>query len=174
LTPRLLTFTHASSIILCIQSRPSLCGNSHPTFTSGHTLIPLPPAYAETLSAELEHFNIRVTIAVPGGFATKINAPARSGTPLAGYETFRDNLDKLVKNYAKIPRGDPDLGMSALVDAVRCEGRAAGHGPPPIWLFLGEDSMRDVRLRMQAFQSALEEWKDVGSNLGLPLEKLPA
>jgi len=131
-------------------------------------------SYAETLSAELKHFNICVTIAVPGSFATKINAPASEGTPLAGYETFRDNMDKFVQNYAKIPKGDPDLGMNALVDVVRSEGRAAGHGPPPIWLFLGEDSMSDTRLRIQAFQSVMEEWKDVGSNLGLPLEKLPA
>ena len=115
-----------------------------------------------------------MTIAVPGGFATKINAPIRSGTPLAGYETFRDQLDKFGKSYGNIPKGDPDLGMSALVDVVRCEGRAAGHGPPPVWLFLGEDSMRDMRLRIQAFESVLEEWKDVGSNLGLPLEKLSA
>ena len=138
------------------------------------TPLPLLPAYAETLSAELEHFNIRVTIAVPGGFATKINTPTRAGTPLAGYETMRDHLDKFLQNYAKIPKGDPDLGMSALVDVVRGEGRAAGHGPPPIWLFLGEDSMRDTRSRMQALQSAMDEWKDVGSNLGLPLEKLLA
>ncbi|KAH9173979.1 NAD-P-binding protein [Lactarius sanguifluus] len=131
-------------------------------------------SYAETLSKELEHFNIRVTIAVPGSFATKFNAPIRSGTPLAGYEGLRDHLDKFVQNYAKIPMGDPDLGMSALVDVVRGEGRAANHGPPPLWLFLGEDSMRDVRLRTQVLQSALEEWKDVGSNLGLPQEQIPA
>ncbi len=115
-----------------------------------------------------------MTIAIPGSFATKINAPTRAGTPLAGYETVRDHLDKFVQNYAKIPKGDPDLGMSALVDVVRGEGRAASHGPPPLWLFLGEDSMRDVRLRMEVLQSALEEWKDVGSNLGLPLEQLQA
>ncbi|KAH8997873.1 NAD-P-binding protein [Lactarius hatsudake] len=131
-------------------------------------------SYAETLSKELEHFNIRVTIAVPGSFATKFNAPIRSGTPLAGYEALRDHMDKFVQNYAKIPMGDPDLGMSALVDVVRGEGRAANHGPPPLWLFLGEDSMHDVRLRTQVLQSALEEWKDVGSNLGLPQEQIPA
>ncbi|KAH8986879.1 NAD-P-binding protein [Lactarius akahatsu] len=131
-------------------------------------------SYAETLSKELEHFNIRVTIAVPGSFATKFNAPIRSGTPLAGYEALRDHLDKFVQNYAKIPMGDPDLGMSALVDVVRGEGRAANHGPPPLWLFLGEDSMRDVRLRTQVLQSTLEEWKEVGSNLGLPQEQTPA
>ncbi|KAI9435290.1 NAD-P-binding protein [Lactarius indigo] len=131
-------------------------------------------SYAETLSTELEHFNIRVTVAVPGGFATKFNALTLSGTPLEGYEALRDHLVKFGQNYAKSPKGDPDLGMSALVDVVRGEGRAANHGPPPLWLFLGEDSMRDVRLRTQALQSALEEWKDVGSKLGLPQGQVPA
>ena len=128
-------------------------------------------AYAETLSTELEDFNICVTIAIPGSFATKINTPTRVGTPLAGYELLRDRMDKFLPKYAMIPKGDPNLGMSALVDVVRREGRAAGHDHPPLWLFLGEDSMRDLYARKQAFQSVLEEWKDVGSNLGLPLEQ---
>ncbi|KAH9016681.1 NAD-P-binding protein [Lactarius deliciosus] len=131
-------------------------------------------SYAETLSTELEHFNIHVTIAVPGGFATKFNGPTLSGTPVAGYQALRDHLVKFGQNYVKIPKGDPDLGMSALVDVVRSEGRAANRGPPPLWLFLGEDSMHDVRLRTQVLQSTLEEWKDVGSNLGLPQEQIPA
>src|SRR6266702_4368248 len=121
-----------------------------------------------------EHFNIRLTRALPGSFPTKNKPPARPVTPLARHAQQPDHLDKFVQNYAKIPKGDPDLGMSALVDVVRGEGRAASHGPPPLWLFLGEDSMRDVRLRMEVLQSALEEWKDVGSNLGLPLEQLQA
>jgi hypothetical protein len=79
-------------------------------------------------------------------------------------------MDKFLPKYAMLPKGDPNLGMSALVDVVRREGRAADHGHPPLWLFLGEDSMRDLQARKQAFQSVLEEWKDVGSNLGLPLE----
>jgi hypothetical protein len=135
---------------------------------SAHTNFPL--AYAEVLSTELEHFNIRVTIAIPGSFATNINCPTRVGAPLPGYESLRDRLDKFIPNFAKPPKGDPNLGMSALVDVVRCEGRAAGHGHPPLWLFLGEDSMSDLHLRTQAYQTVLEKWKDVGSKLGLPLE----
>ncbi|KAI9435289.1 NAD-P-binding protein [Lactarius indigo] len=131
-------------------------------------------SYAETLSTELEPFNIRVMIAVPGGFATKFNAPIREGTPIAGYEALHDQLDNFALSYAKAPKGDPDLGMSALVDVVRGEGRAAGRDSLPLWLFLGEDSMRDVRLRIHTLQSELEEWEDVGSNLGLPQEQTPA
>ncbi|KAI0292594.1 NAD-P-binding protein [Multifurca ochricompacta] len=131
-------------------------------------------SYGETLAAELEYFNIRVIIAVPGGFATKINAPKRSGRPLEGYEVVRDHMDNTVPKYVNIPKGDPALGMGALVDVVRGEGRAAGRGPPPLWLFLGEDSMLDVRARVEKLQSTLDEWKDVGSNLGLPVEQLSA
>ena len=102
-----------------------------------------------------------------------MNTPTRVGTPLAGYESLRDRMDKFLP-YAMTPKGDPNLGMSALVDVVRREGRAAGHGRPPLWLFLGEDSMRDLYARKQALLSVLEEWRDVGSNLGLQLEQRQA
>ena len=108
---------------------------------------------------------------IPGGFTTKFNAPKRSGTPLEGYEAMRNYLDELVPKHVKIPKSDPVLGMEALVDVVRSEGRAAGRGPAPLWLFLGEDCMRDVRARAERMLSTLEEWKDVGSNLGLPVEQ---
>ncbi|KAI0259360.1 NAD-P-binding protein [Gloeopeniophorella convolvens] len=129
-------------------------------------------SYGETLAVELEPFSVRVIVTVPGGFKTKFSAPARAGTPLEGYEGVRDFMDKAVPMYVKIPKGDPALGMDALVDVVRGEGRAAGRGPPPLWLFLGEDSMRDVRLRSERLQATMDEWKDVGSNLGLPVEQL--
>jgi hypothetical protein len=131
-------------------------------------------AYGETLATELEQFNVRVLIAVPGGFTTKFNSPTRSGTPLEGYETIRNYLDELVPKYVKIPKNDPVLGMDALVDVVRGEGRAAGHTSTPLWLFLGDDCMRDVHARMEKLSSTLEEWKDVGSNLGLPIEQSSA
>jgi hypothetical protein len=110
-------------------------------------------------------------IAVPGGFATKFNAPTRSGTPLAGYEATRAHLDELVPKYVRIPKSDPVLGMAALVDVVRGEGRAADRGPMPLWLFLGEDCVREVRARAERLLSTLEEWEDVGSNLGLRVEQ---
>jgi len=114
-------------------------------------------SYGETLAAELEEFNVRVMIVVPGGFATKFNAPTRSGSPLEGYEVVRNCLDELVPKYVKIPKSDPILGMEALVDVVRGEGRAACRGLTPLWLFLGEDSMQDVRTRPTELLSTLEE-----------------
>ena len=114
---------------------------------------------------------MRVMIAIPGGFTTKFNAVMRSGTPLEGYEAMRNYLDEVIPNYLKVPKGDPVQGMDALIDVVRGEGRAAGHGPMPLWLFLGEDCMREVRAHTGRLLSTMEEWKDVGSNLGLPVEQ---
>jgi len=109
-------------------------------------------------------------IAILGGFDTKFNALTRSGTPLNGYEALRRRMDEFPPKHAATLKSDPALGMDALADVVRGEGRAAGHGPSPFWLFLGEDCMRDVRARVEMTLSTLEEWKDVGSNLGLPAE----
>ncbi|KAH9016673.1 NAD-P-binding protein [Lactarius deliciosus] len=131
-------------------------------------------SYAETLSVELATFDVRVMIALPGGFATKFKPSTRSGTPLAGYEVLHDHLDGFVQNYANIQKDDPDLGMNTLVDVVRGEGRAAGRELLSLWLLLGEDSMRTVRLQMHMIQAEMEEWGDVGSNLGLPQEQIPA
>jgi len=47
-------------------------------------------SYRETLAVEFEWFNIRVMIAAPGSFATKFNAPTRSGAPVEGYEGLRN------------------------------------------------------------------------------------
>jgi len=126
--------------------------------------------YGETLAVELEHFNIHVMVAILGGFDTKFNALTRSGTPLKGYEAVRRRMDEFPQKHAAIPKSDPVLGMNVLADVVRGEGRAASHGPSPFWLFLGEDCMRDVRARVEKMLSTMEEWKDVGSNLGLPAE----
>ncbi|KAH9986103.1 hypothetical protein BJV74DRAFT_546031 [Russula compacta] len=126
-------------------------------------------AYAETLAIELEQFKVRVIITVPGGFATKFNAPTPWGTQLEGYEALHNGMEEMMPKYLQVPKSDPILGMKALVDVVRGEGRAASRGGSlPTWFFLGEDCMRDVRARAEKLLSTLEEWKDVGSNVGLP------
>src|SRR6266571_7860699 len=125
-------------------------------------------AYAETLSAEMVSFNINVLIVIPGIFRTKMNAQRRVGAPLPGYETVHAGVDAMIESVASVPKSDPKLGMDALVDVVRGEGRAAGRKSLPLWLFLGEDCMRDVRTRLDHIGSIMDEWEAVGMRLGLP------
>jgi len=125
-------------------------------------------SYAETLAVEMASFNVKVLIAIPGSFNTKFNAPPRGGTPLEGYESAHAELDAALKLLANTPKGDPALGMDVLVDVIRGEGRAVGHNSLPLWLFLGEDCMRDVRARLDHIGSVINEWEEVGTRLGLP------
>jgi len=113
-------------------------------------------------------FNIKVLIAIPGSFNTKFNSPPRAGTPLQGYESAHAGMDAALELLAKIPKGDPALAMDVLVDVIRGEGRAVGRDSLPLWLFLGEDCMRDVRARLDCIGSVINEWEEVGTRLGLP------
>jgi hypothetical protein len=125
-------------------------------------------AYAETLAFEMASFNVKVLIAIPGSFKTNLNTPPRRGTPLQGYESAHAELDAVFELLANTPKGDPALGMDALLDVIRGEGRAVGHNSLPLWLFLGEDCMRDVRARLDHIGSVINEWEEVGTKLGLP------
>jgi len=86
-------------------------------------------AYAEVLSHELEQFNVRVTITVPGGFATKINAPVRAGVPLVGYEGLRDGMDKIFTELRQDPQGRPRPGHEC--PRRRCAPRGSRRRPWP-------------------------------------------
>ena len=125
-------------------------------------------AYAETLAVEVASFNVKVLIVIPGSFNTKLNAVPRTGTPLQGYESARAGMDAAFKSLVNAPKGDPALAMDVLVDVIRGEGRAVGRNSLPLWLFLGEDCMRDVRDRLDHIGSVVNEWEDVGTRLGLP------
>ncbi|KAI9441389.1 NAD-P-binding protein [Lactarius indigo] len=125
-------------------------------------------SYAETLSVEMESFNINVLIVIPGIFRTKMNSQRRVGAPLPGYETVHAGVDAMIKSVATVPKSDPKLGMGVLVDVVRGEGRAAGRKSLPLWLFLGEDCMHDVRARLDHMGLIMDEWEAVGTRLGLP------
>ncbi|KAI0367715.1 NAD-P-binding protein [Pilatotrama ljubarskyi] len=123
-------------------------------------------SYGETLSAELAPFNIRVCVVVPGAFDTGL-ALTIDGTPIPDYDKAREELRKRIEGRKRLPnQGDPVKGMDALVDAVRGEGKAKGKVGLPLWLFLGNDCLADVKARADELKMVAEEWADVGSGLG--------
>ncbi len=117
-------------------------------------------------------FDVNVLIVIPGIFRTKMNAQRRVGAPLPDYEVIHAGIDAMIQSVASVPKSDPILGMDVLVDVIRGEGRAAGRKSLPLWLFLGEDCMRDVRIRLNYMWSTMDEWEVVGTRLGLPAAAL--
>lgn len=64
--------------------------------------------------------------------------------------------------------------MAVLVDVVRGEGRVStmkrseteGDKPEwPLWLFIGEDGMSDVKARMGRMSGVMDKWEVVGSDV---------
>lgn len=65
--------------------------------------------------------------------------------------------------------------MEVLVDVVRGEGRIknvkVSEGEEgkktewPLWLFIGEDGMGDVKARMDRMRGVLDRWEAVGSDV---------
>lgn len=64
--------------------------------------------------------------------------------------------------------------MEVLVDVVRGEGRinnvkhsnAEGKEVEwPLWLFIGEDGMSDVKARMDRMRGVMDRWEAVGSDV---------
>ena len=123
-------------------------------------------AYGETLSAELRIFNIRVTIVAPGAFDTAMSVPPVYGDLIPEYDDERKELYKRIAERRKARKGDPEKGMDAVVDLVHGEGRAAGKEGWPLWLFLGDDCIWDLRVRARQLMDVSVAWEDVGSHVG--------
>ena len=80
---------------------------------------------------------------------------------------MRDNVAQALKTLKEKPdKGDPEKCMDVVVDLVHGEGRAAGKKGWPLWLFLGEDCISDVRKRAEKLLQTAEEWESAGVDLG--------
>ncbi|KAI0067893.1 NAD-P-binding protein [Artomyces pyxidatus] len=124
-------------------------------------------AYGEGLAAEVQAFNVRVHVVIPGTFNTSIATRGVIGTPMPDYAGARAHMDGIVRALRAMPgKSDPERGMDVLVDVVRREGRAKGLENPPLWLFLGEDAVRDLRVRMERLAEAVDgSWGQIGFGL---------
>ncbi|VDB82732.1 unnamed protein product [Peniophora sp. CBMAI 1063] len=125
-------------------------------------------AYGESLSTELKPFAIKVVVVLPGNFNTNPGGGLASttGPPISDYDDFRKNLHSMMEKRNEIPnKGDPVKGMDALVDVVRGEGKAASKESWPLWLFLGDDGIQNVRERLKVMGDTVDRWESVGAHL---------
>ncbi|KAI0691370.1 NAD-P-binding protein [Cytidiella melzeri] len=120
-------------------------------------------ALGESYASELSQFNIRVTVLIPGSFRTNaLSQPLLIPKHIPDYDSLRQTGQSKFSALSGNEKGDPSKAMELLVDVVRGEGKAYGR-EWPMWLFLGEDVYRDVRLKCDRVRQSLEEWEDVAT-----------
>ncbi|KAI0725546.1 NAD-P-binding protein [Fomitopsis betulina] len=138
------------------------------TILTGHYLASKAAihAFAETYAAELAPFNVRVIIAVPGGFRTENihTAPLTSANHISEYDTLREEeYEKFKLRWAAAP-GDPDKIMALLVDVLTGEGKAAGR-KTPLYLLLGKPTYTAAETFYKRLDEEMSTWRDLGENL---------
>ncbi|KZT67881.1 NAD(P)-binding protein [Daedalea quercina L-15889] len=138
------------------------------TILTGHYLASKAAihAFAETYAAELAPFNVRVIIAVPGGFRTENihTAPLTSANHIHEYDALREEeYAKFKDRWAAAP-GCPSKIMELLVDVVNGEGRAAGR-KTPLYLLLGKPTYAAAKAFHDRLDEEMDSWKDLGEDL---------
>ncbi|KAI0056338.1 NAD-P-binding protein [Artomyces pyxidatus] len=128
-------------------------------------------SYGETLSAELNPFNIRVLILAPAavGYA---QMPQPTPKHIQDYDPARQLLEDMLEKMKNSKGDDPRSAMDVVVDVVRGEGQAAER-PRPLWLFLGAQAFVDVAARLKRMGTVLEDWREIGGKLGPIKEDSP-
>ncbi|TFY67125.1 hypothetical protein EVG20_g4054 [Dentipellis fragilis] len=123
-------------------------------------------SYADTLSAEVGTFNIRVLNLAPAAFRTSgFDPPKPIVDHIDDYDPIRQQMAAIVKERRERSSfGDPRKGMEIVVDVVRGEGRAAGREWSSL-LFLGGDALVHIREKMHKWEHDLEAWSDVAQDV---------
>lgn len=121
--------------------------------------------YSESLSREVKHLGIKVTIVEPGGFRSDFAGPSL----VQEMNTLGDDyaeVAQIVAGYSDRRHGkqpnDPELFGEAICRLVEAE-------EPPLRLPLGEDAHAAISADVDGVKDELERWKDLSFSTTNPL-----
>lgn len=105
----------------------------------------------EGLALELAPLGVKVTIVVPGIFATDFAATARRVPP---DETYAPTVGVFFRDFAAQPReafGQPSSVVEAILTAVAAD-------EPPLRIAVGTDAVQGIRASLTSRLSELDRW----------------
>ena len=83
---------------------------------------------------------------------------------IPAYDKLRETGRARFASVSGTEKGDPAKAMELLVDTVRGEGRAMGR-EWPMWIFMGQDCIRDVRAKCAKVLRTIDDWEDLSTTL---------
>lgn len=116
--------------------------------------------FSESLAEEVKDFNINVTIVMPGYFRTNFLESDSLVTPknvIADYQSTRDSQNFHQSQMNGNQPGDPVKGVSAIIEA-------AGEANPPLYLFLGSDSVTMAEKKIDMLSKEVNKWKALSTS----------
>jgi NAD(P)-dependent dehydrogenase (short-subunit alcohol dehydrogenase family) len=114
--------------------------------------------FTEALAVEAKPFGIDVTLVMPGYFRTNFlesDSIAVPQHPIDAYQSTRDSQKMHQQEINGNQPGDPVKGVAAIITASEADN-------PPLYLFLGSDSVAMVDAKMETVKQELDNWRELG------------
>lgn len=110
---------------------------------------------SESLSKEVAHMGIKVTIVAPSGFRTDWAGRSANNSQIViddYHETAHANKNN-IRGYSGNQPGDPERAAQAILKAVES-------AEPPLRLFLGAGALKGARNKIMEVTKDLDTWED--------------
>ncbi len=120
---------------------------------------------SESLSKEVAHLGIKVTVICPSGFRTDWAGRSANNTKvqIADYApSARQNSDTIRSNSGLQP-GDPIRAAKAIIKAVEAEN-------PPLRLLLGVAALKNARIKLDLLKANYDAWAETTEGADFPAE----
>ncbi len=117
--------------------------------------------FVESLNDEVCRFGIQSIIFEPGQFRTPVLSSARKTSDYstdADYKDVIEEVGKDLENSNGAQKGDPQKGVSRMIDVVKGEGMAQGR-IMPLRMPIGPDSLRAMREKCEETLRVCGKWE---------------
>ncbi len=116
--------------------------------------------FTEALAVEAKPFGIDVTLVMPGYFRTNFlesDSIAVPQNPIDAYQSTRDSQKAHQEEINGNQPGDPVKGVAAIISASEAQN-------PPLYLFLGSDSVAMADAKLETVKQEVDAWRELGSS----------
>lgn len=117
----------------------------------------------ESLWRETRPLGIRTLVVEPGRFRTELLSSTNlksENSSIPDYAERSARFNEMLASVNGNQEGDPDKGVSVMLDVIRGEGVAAGR-EMPLRLPLGLDAYDVVGGKCREMLETLKDWRDV-------------
>lgn len=118
---------------------------------------------SESLSKEVAHLGIKVTVICPSGFRTDWAGRSANNTKvqIEDYAPSAHQNKDTIRGYSGNQPGDPKRAAKAIVKAVESEN-------PPLRLLLGVAALKNARLKLDALKKDFDTWAETTEGADFP------
>jgi NAD(P)-dependent dehydrogenase (short-subunit alcohol dehydrogenase family) len=123
--------------------------------------------YSESLSKEVAHLGIKVTVIAPSGFRTDWAGRSANNSKIiiADYAPSAGANKDFIRGYSGNQPGDPARAAKAIVKVVETEN-------PPLRLLLGAAALKGARAKLEVLKKDFDVWEETTVGADFPTNEM--